>query len=46
MDGIDGVARRRQATPLLDGISYPSDLRRLAESDLRQVADELRAEFV
>ena len=37
---------RPTATPLLDEISYPSDLRRLAESDLRQVADELRAELI
>ena len=29
-------------TPLLDGISDPSDLRSLRESDLRQLADELR----
>src|SRR6185437_7364688 len=37
---------RTGATPLLDGISDPSDLRRLAASDLRQVADELRAELI
>ena len=29
-------------TSLLDGISDPSDLRSLHESDLRQLADELR----
>ena len=29
-------------TPLLDGISDPSDLRGLPEGDLRQLADELR----
>ena len=29
-------------TPLLDGIGYPSDLRELPESDMRQLADELR----
>jgi 1-deoxy-D-xylulose-5-phosphate synthase len=34
------------ATPLLDTIKNPADLRRLNESDLRQVADELRAETV
>ena len=33
-------------TPLLDGISHTADLRRLPESDLRQVADELRAETI
>src|SRR6185437_5548324 len=37
---------RTGATPLLDGISDPSDLRLLAASDLRQVADELRAELI
>ena len=33
-------------TPLLDTIRDPHDLRRLAESDLRQLADELRAETI
>lgn len=33
-------------TPLLDRIAQPSDLRKLPESDLRQVADELRAETI
>jgi 1-deoxy-D-xylulose-5-phosphate synthase len=33
-------------TPLLDTIATPADLRRLPESDLRQVADELRAETI
>ncbi len=33
-------------TPLLDGINSPADLRALPESDLRQVADELRAETI
>ncbi len=33
-------------TPLLDRISLPEDLRRLPESDLRQVAAELRAETI
>jgi len=33
-------------TPLLDQINVPADLRRLPESDLRQVADELRAELI
>ena len=47
MDGINEAAMRRTgATPLLDGISYPSDLRLLADGDLRQVADELRAELI
>jgi 1-deoxy-D-xylulose-5-phosphate synthase len=33
-------------TPLLDQIHIPSDLRRLQESQLRQVADELRTETI
>ncbi|HUZ90590.1 MAG TPA: 1-deoxy-D-xylulose-5-phosphate synthase N-terminal domain-containing protein, partial [Methylocella sp.] len=33
-------------TPLLDMIASPSDLRRLNESDLAQVADELRRETI
>ncbi|MCH8198027.1 MAG: hypothetical protein IH904_08090, partial [Proteobacteria bacterium] len=33
-------------TPLLDKINVPADLRRLAEADLRQLADELRAEMI
>jgi len=31
---------------LLDAIKTPSDIRRLPESDLRQLADELRAETI
>ncbi|MGL5446508.1 MAG: 1-deoxy-D-xylulose-5-phosphate synthase [Rhabdaerophilum sp.] len=37
---------QRTATPLLDQIVTPADLRNLPESDLRQVADELRAETI
>ncbi len=33
-------------TPLLDKIDVPGDLRRLAAADLRQLADELRAEMI
>ncbi len=33
-------------TPLLDRIDIPADLRQLPESDLRQLADELRAELI
>jgi 1-deoxy-D-xylulose-5-phosphate synthase len=33
-------------TPLLDRIDVPADLRRLPEADLRQLADELRAELI
>src|SRR3712207_6200543 len=34
------------ATPLLDAISTPEDLRRLSERQLAQVAEELRAETI
>src|SRR5262252_710667 len=34
------------SAPILDGISDPQDLRRFNESDLRQVADELRSETI
>jgi 1-deoxy-D-xylulose-5-phosphate synthase len=33
-------------TPLLDQIDVPADLRKLPEEDLRQLADELRAELI
>ena len=34
------------ATPLLDTVDIPSDLRKLQATQLRQVADELRAEMI
>ncbi|MBW8783612.1 MAG: 1-deoxy-D-xylulose-5-phosphate synthase [Novosphingobium sp.] len=34
------------ATPLLDTVAVPADLRRLASAELRQLADELRAETI
>ena len=36
----------RPATPLLDTVIFPSDIRRLAKADLPQLADELRAEMI
>ena len=33
-------------TPMLDKVDYPADLRKLAKSDLRQFADELRQEMI
>ncbi|MEO0320904.1 MAG: 1-deoxy-D-xylulose-5-phosphate synthase N-terminal domain-containing protein, partial [Pseudomonadota bacterium] len=33
-------------TPLLDQVTWPADLRQLDKSDLRQLADELRAEMI
>ncbi len=34
------------ATPLLDTVNVPADLRKLAPAQLRQVADELRSEMI
>jgi 1-deoxy-D-xylulose-5-phosphate synthase len=34
------------STPLLDSLKTPEDLRRVPESALRQVAEELRAEMI
>jgi 1-deoxy-D-xylulose-5-phosphate synthase len=36
----------RPATPLLDTVQYPADLRGLRPEQLRQFADELRAETI
>jgi 1-deoxy-D-xylulose-5-phosphate synthase len=36
----------KSQTPLLDTIKVPADLRRIPERELRQVADELRAETI
>ena len=36
----------RPETPLLDTVDTPSDLRKLERKDLRQLADELRAEMI
>jgi len=36
----------RPVTPLLDNVDLPADLRRLPREDLRQLADELRAETI
>ncbi|MGV6801329.1 MAG: 1-deoxy-D-xylulose-5-phosphate synthase [bacterium] len=33
-------------TPLLDQVTYPEDLRKIERTDLRQLADELRAEMI
>ncbi|MGH7093530.1 MAG: 1-deoxy-D-xylulose-5-phosphate synthase N-terminal domain-containing protein, partial [Stellaceae bacterium] len=40
------TTRISNRTPLLDQIGVPADLRKLPESDLRQLADELRAELI
>ena len=36
----------RPETPLLDSVTYPQDLRKLRSDQLRQLADELRAETI
>ena len=36
----------RPLTPLLDRVSSPADLKRLGDTDLRRLADELRAETI
>jgi 1-deoxy-D-xylulose-5-phosphate synthase len=38
--------RLSNRTPLLDRVTIPADLRELPEEDLRQLADELRAELI
>ena len=42
----DKFPSKTKPTPLLDSIKSPADLRRVNESDLPQVADELRAETI
>ncbi len=44
--GREALDDNSSATPLLDRIRYPADLRTLPESQLRQVADELRHELI
>jgi 1-deoxy-D-xylulose-5-phosphate synthase len=41
-----GTRLSKPVTPLLDQIGSPADLRKLKESDLAQLADELRAETI
>ena len=36
----------RPKTPLLDTVDTPADLRKLEQSQLRQLSDELRAEMI
>ncbi|AZQ65766.1 1-deoxy-D-xylulose-5-phosphate synthase [Silicimonas algicola] len=36
----------KPATPILDRVASPADLRRLSDAELREVADELRAETI
>jgi len=46
VEPTDRTAPGGTDTPLLDGVVFPEDLRRLKESELAQVADELRRELV
>ncbi|NVN10262.1 hypothetical protein HUK84_03710, partial [Nguyenibacter vanlangensis] len=40
----EGAVPTRGRFPLLDRVSYPADLRNLSIEQLRQLAEELRAE--
>ena len=42
----DRAMTDRPSTPLLDTVDVPADLRKLKPEDLRQFADELRAEMI
>jgi len=45
--GLETIVMTDQpATPLLDTVTYPADLRKLRPDQLRQFADELRAETI
>jgi 1-deoxy-D-xylulose-5-phosphate synthase len=43
---VENLVSQPSKTPLLDRINTPADLRKLSESQLRQVADELRTETI
>jgi len=43
---VEGMCPAVSKTPLLDTIKTPEDLRKHPESDLRQIADELRQETI
>ena len=42
----DTVSHRSNVSPLLDQVDLPADLRKLPESDLKQLAEELRQELI
>jgi len=42
----DAASRRSNVSPLLDQVKFPADLRKLPESDLKQLAEELRQELI
>jgi 1-deoxy-D-xylulose-5-phosphate synthase len=43
---MEGFVTDRPKTPLLDRVKTPADLKSLSDRELRQVADELRAETI
>ncbi|WP_420347111.1 1-deoxy-D-xylulose-5-phosphate synthase [Pelagibius sp.] len=45
-EALAEIGHNRRPTPLLDSVSDPSDLRKLDEGQLRDFADELRAEMI
>jgi 1-deoxy-D-xylulose-5-phosphate synthase len=46
VDAVEPSPKLGNYTPVLDGVKSPADMRRLPESDLAQLADELRRELV
>src|SRR5688572_23016728 len=44
--GADGITPLLRNSSLLDAISSPADLRRLAEADLTELAADLRRELI
>ena len=46
MTKVDASVNSASKTPLLDQIKTPADLRQLPETELRQLADELRLETI
>ncbi len=44
--GSADPARRSNVSPLLEQVTVPADLRKLPESDLKQLAEELRQELI
>ncbi|MEM7210831.1 MAG: 1-deoxy-D-xylulose-5-phosphate synthase [Pseudomonadota bacterium] len=45
-DSSSETAAARPATPTLDRVRFPSDLKGMTDAELRRVADELRAETI
>ncbi|RUO98908.1 1-deoxy-D-xylulose-5-phosphate synthase N-terminal domain-containing protein, partial [Hyphomicrobium sp.] len=43
---MDAIVARQSKTPLLDQVDTPDDLKQLSESELPQLAAELRTELI